>query len=302
MKRRNLSFNRQFNIHALFADIDSDKNGYLTIAELEKWASAFFSSGMNWEGMARLWNNGADGDSESQRVYFDEFSIGLTGGLPPAFPTRIINRYGYPEDVRFTDDDSVALKRSYVSDSFVAVLEEINNLVSIEPPLVAPMAEKLWNKLSLMHGQLPIELVGQWLFDASGFNAPLPELDALFNASGMISKEQFLQRIAVEADYVQTSDEDEQESAAPKADRSKVKKMFKAVSDRLTKTQVLKKIQKADYEALKKSSKPTQQQSLVIEALMLILNNKEQDEPWKQFKQIYQSQLAKKCSMKIYTD
>ena len=61
--------------------------------------------------------------------------IGLTGGIPTAFPVRIIDRYGYPVDVRYTEVDSEALNRSYVKEAFVGVLEEVDKLVSIEPPL-----------------------------------------------------------------------------------------------------------------------------------------------------------------------
>lgn len=200
-KQRLLAYNQSFNIHALFAEIDADKNGYLTIEELEKWAMAYFAQDarLDWEAIARLWNSGADGNSPNQRIYFDEFAIGLTGGLPSAIPSRVIDRYGYPAEVRFTANDTEALKKDYVFNSFVAVLAEIDKLASMDgKPLYVDQAEKLWRALDRYgYGPMPVSTIGRWLLDVAGFNAPMAELESLLNTGGMISRDQFIERIAI---------------------------------------------------------------------------------------------------------
>ena len=135
-----------------------------------------------------------------------------------------------------------------MKEAFVGVLEEIDRLVSIEPPLNSVLAESLWDKLDHMRsGSLPVNVIGRWLFDNSGFSAPPGELERLLNASGLITKEQFIERISVPAVYVNTEENEQvvEEREVPmvrsakKADPSKVKKMTKALFNRLTKTHVL---------------------------------------------------------------
>ena len=36
---------------------------------------------IDWLELVKFWNNGADGDSLQQRLYFEEFRHGITGGF-----------------------------------------------------------------------------------------------------------------------------------------------------------------------------------------------------------------------------
>lgn len=36
---------------------------------------------IDWLALVKFWNNGADGNSQQQRLYFEEFRHGVTGGL-----------------------------------------------------------------------------------------------------------------------------------------------------------------------------------------------------------------------------
>ena len=196
-----LSYNHSFNIHALFSEIDADKGGFLTVEELSKWAASYGpleNAGINWHAIARLWNAGADGEVETQRIYFDEFALGLTGTLASAIPrTRILDAYGFPVDVRFSASDSEALKREYVASSLVAVLAETDKLAAMdERPLSAGQADRLWRALDRYgYGPLPVTTVGQWLWDVARFRAPLAELESLLNG-GAVTQDQFKARLA----------------------------------------------------------------------------------------------------------
>lgn len=112
--QQELANNRLFNVHALFADIDARKQGYLTVEQFEAWAQGYDLKRLNWHRVAKLLNSGKDGDSPTQCVYFDELSISLIGSLPHV-PPEIVEKDGYPVEVLFTEADKKALKNDHVS-------------------------------------------------------------------------------------------------------------------------------------------------------------------------------------------
>lgn len=58
-KQRVLSINTSLNLFALFAKIDSDKSGSLTITELDTWASTYLGGRrLNWQRIIMLWRQG----------------------------------------------------------------------------------------------------------------------------------------------------------------------------------------------------------------------------------------------------
>ena len=60
--------NRLFNIHALFAEIDVQRRGFLTIESLEAWANTYGMKRLNWYRIAKLLNNGVDGERPTQQI------------------------------------------------------------------------------------------------------------------------------------------------------------------------------------------------------------------------------------------
>lgn len=131
-----MSYNSRFDIRALFSAIDADQNGYLTPAELTTWAAAHPSlEGLDWNAITKEWNNGADGDAEEQRLYFDEFNHAILGGFRTETVVRHhIDPYGrsYVVSTSYgaSNKETEETYKSNIDSSLANVILEHSKLVS----------------------------------------------------------------------------------------------------------------------------------------------------------------------------
>ena len=151
----------------------------------------------------RLWNRGADGDSETQRVYFDEFNHAVLGGFGTRSVVRHhIDAYGRPYTVSSGPELPSAEKqeafKSHIDETLANVILEQNRLAKENAkPLSQDQAERLWKNLCHPgYAHISVNSVGQWLLDVAYYNSPIHELEGLLQAADSVSQDQFVNALA----------------------------------------------------------------------------------------------------------